>query len=255
MTESPLDLAWYARASMMDRILEPEVMDTVEDAEEYDALDFSEPNGRFADAAAQLLRGLRAPRVLDIGTGNAEIPLLLLQRRPDTRVVAIDMSETMLAVAARRVAESPHAGQIELIKMDGKSLETFAGSFDLVMSNSVAHHIPQPADLFREARRALRPGGALIVRDLIRPPTVDEARAMVERDTPHVSPKQQGLFYDSLLAALTLEEVREAADAAGLEGLTIQRVSDRHWSAERPPSAAAPAVSPSLRTSDGPPAG
>ena len=218
---------------MMHRILEPEVMDTEEDAEEYDALDFSEPNGRFADAALALVRGIAAPRILDIGTGTAQIPLLVLDRRPDARVVAIDMSQAMLEVAARRVSASRHAGNIELRRMDGKALGALAGSFDLVMSNSVAHHIPAPAELFREARSAMRPGAAIIVRDLLRPLSVDRARAIVDRDAPHISDKQRSLFFDSLHAALTLDEVREAARSAGLDGLTIEQVSDRHWSAER----------------------
>ena len=44
---------------------------------------------------------------------------------------------------------------------------------------------------------------------------------------------QQQLFFDSLCAALTLEEVGALARQTGLGKLRVERVSDRHWTAER----------------------
>lgn len=223
----------------MKRTLEPEVMDTVEDAEEYDAMDFSEPDTSFADAAATLLGEAagRALRALDIGTGPAKIPILLLARRPSATVLAVDMADEMLRVAARNVSAAGLAEKCALAKMDAKALDAERASFDLVMSNSIAHHIPEPLDLFREIARVVRPDGAVLVRDLIRPETTDAAWTIVNRAAPDDSPRQKKLFFDSLCAALTLDEVRAMVSAAGLEGATVSQVSDRHWSVERPRSA------------------
>jgi hypothetical protein len=55
----------------------------------------------------------------------------------------------------------------------------------------------------------------------------------VNRAAPDDSARQKQLFFDSLCAALTLEEVRELVAAAGLEGATVAQVSERHWSVER----------------------
>ncbi len=85
----------------MRRTLEPEVMDTAQDAEEYDAMNFSEPDTRFAAAAAALLGDPRGARALDIGTGTAKIPVLLLAQRPDISVLAVDMADQMLRLAGR----------------------------------------------------------------------------------------------------------------------------------------------------------
>jgi ubiquinone/menaquinone biosynthesis C-methylase UbiE len=221
----------------MRRRLEPEVMDTEEDAAEYDAMDFSEPNGQFAEAALALCEGLAQPQVLDIGTGTARIPILMLQRSPRMSVLAIDLAGEMLQVAAQNLARHGLSSRCTLRRLDAKALE-IDGSFDLVMSNSTAHHIPEPLDLFREIQRVASDRGAILVRDLIRPESEEEAWSIVERVSQGDSPRQRRLFFDSLCAALTLDEVEAAARAADLEGVVVSRVSDRHWSMQRPASRA-----------------
>jgi ubiquinone/menaquinone biosynthesis C-methylase UbiE len=218
---------------MLPRVLEAEVMDTIEDAEEYDAMDFTASNRAFAEAAIALVGDAPRPRVLDLGTGTAQIPLLLLEMHPRATVVAVDLSGPMIEVAARRARSSPHRDRLELVLGDAKSEAPGSGTFDLVMSNSVAHHIPDPTVLFRQLARAARPGGAVLVRDLFRPASHEEAWAVVNRVSPNDSDKQKRLFFDSLCAALTPDEVREMAARAGLGDARVPTVSDRHWSLER----------------------
>lgn len=219
---------------MLSRVLEPEVMDTEEDARAYDAMDFDEANGRFADDALGLMLALRAPRVVDLGTGTAAIPIAMVQRLPDLRIVAVDLASSMLSVARERIARAAVGHAIDLVKADVKGTGLPAGSFDLVMANSTAHHLPHPGALFQEAVRLLRPGGALIIRDLYRPLSAEDAWATVNRVSPNDGPLQRGLFFDSLCAALTLDEVRALACEAGLTDARIEIVSDRHWTVERP---------------------
>jgi ubiquinone/menaquinone biosynthesis C-methylase UbiE len=217
----------------MRRTLEPEVMDTADDAEEYDAMDFNEPDTRFADAAVILLGAAPGGRVLDVGTGTAKIPVLLLARRPDVAVLAVDMADQMLRVAAQNLARAGLDRACTLAKMDAKALAVAAASFDLVLSNSLAHHLPEPLDLFRELARVVKPAGGVLVRDLIRPESEADARALVSRYGSSDSARQKQLFFDSLCAALTLDEVREMVKTAAIEGATVVRASDRHWSVER----------------------
>lgn len=217
----------------MDRTLEPEVMDTADDAEDYDAMDFQETDTRFAEDAAALL-GAGGGRVLDVGTGTAKIPVLLLARRPDLTVLAVDMADQMLRVAAKNIAAAGLEGACTLARMDAKALDAPPASFDLVVSNSLAHHVPEPLGFFREIARVAGPGGAILVRDLIRPESREAAWAIVNRLAPDDSERQKQLFFDSLCAALTLDEVREMVAAAGLEGASVAQSSDRHWSVARP---------------------
>jgi ubiquinone/menaquinone biosynthesis C-methylase UbiE len=224
----------------MKRTLEPEVMDTAEDAEEYDAMDFTETDTRFAEAAATLLGEARGARVIDIGTGPARIPLIFLSQRPDCSVLAVDMAEEMLRVAARNIDAAGLSHACQVARMDAKALDVPPGSFDLVMSNSIAHHIPEPLDLFREITRVAGRHGAVLVRDLLRPESQDAAWAIVHRVAAGDSERQKRLFFDSLCAALTLDEVRGMVSAAGLEGAAVVQSSDRHWSVERPRRGDAP---------------
>ena len=218
----------------MRRILEPEVMDTEVDAVEYDAMDFREANERFADDAIGLLRGIEAPYVLDVGTGTAQIPVMMLKKHATMKIVACDLAQEMLRVAARNVAQAGVSDRCQLARLDGKALRLPAQKFDLVMCNSTAHHVPEPITLFREIARLVKPQGAILVRDLYRPETMDAAWATVNRVAAGESARQKQLFFDSLCAALSLSEVRELVAKTGLERMKVELCSDRHWTAERP---------------------
>ena len=218
---------------MLARILEPELMDTAEDAAEYHAMDFSEPDGRFAERALELVRNARSPEILDAGTGTAKIPVLLATRRADVRVLALDPAREMLRVAARHVAESGVDDRVTLARLDARATKLPAGRFAAVISNSTVHHVPEPLALLRELDRVLAPGGAILVRDLARPRSMDDAWAIVKRVAAGDSRTQQQLFFDSLCAALTLDEVRALVEQVGWRDATIAMVSDRHWSIER----------------------
>ncbi|MBX7196289.1 MAG: methyltransferase domain-containing protein [Sandaracinaceae bacterium] len=219
---------------MLARILEPELMDTVEDAEEYHAMDFSEPDGRFAERALELLAGSSHPEVLDAGTGTAKIPVLMAKARADLRVVALDPAREMLRVAARHVTQSALDGRITLARLDARNTKFPASRFDAVICNSTVHHLPDPLALLRELKRVLKPGGAVLLRDLARPASMDEAWAIVKRVAAGDSRRQQQLFFDSLCAALTIEELEQLLVDVGWSGFAVRMVSDRHWSIERP---------------------
>jgi len=218
---------------MQQRVLEPEVMDTDEDAREYDAMDFADANSRFAEDALALIASVKSPRILDLGTGTAAIPIEMIRRRPDAQIVGLDLAESMLVVAREKARVAGIAASLDLRAGDVKATGLAPATFDLVMSNSTAHHLPDPLAMFREIARLTRPGGAILVRDLFRPETAALATATVERVAPNDSPRQKQLFLDSLNAALTVDEVRALARDAGLEGTRIAVVSDRHWTVER----------------------
>jgi ubiquinone/menaquinone biosynthesis C-methylase UbiE len=219
----------------LPRIPEPELMDTAEDAEEYDAMDFSEANTRFAEDALLLVAQMREVSAIDLGTGTAQIPILMLERRPDLSILAVDAAAEMLKVGTRNVTQAGFGGQITLARMDVKKLRVEAQRFDLVLCNSTIHHIPEPIMAFREIARIAKPSAAIVVRDLIRPDSFEEAWGIVKRVAAGETAKQQQLFFDSLCAALTLEEVTTLARDAGLSRLRVERCSDRHWTAERGP--------------------
>ena len=94
--------------------------------------------------------------VLEVGCG-AGVGLRLLAARPG-RVVGADYSEALLAAA------HAHAGvSCPLVRLEGGALPFRAHAFDLVVLHEAIYYLPSAADFVAEARRVLRPGGALVV--------------------------------------------------------------------------------------------
>jgi ubiquinone/menaquinone biosynthesis C-methylase UbiE len=212
---------------MLERILETEAMDSVAETESYDSMDHTEANasfiGRLFDLGA-------SGRMLDIGTGPGHMPPLICDRDPDATVVGVDLAQHMIAAAENNLAKTTHGARIEYVHMDAKGLNFADGEFDTVFSNTILHHIPDPRPFLREARRVLRPGGTLLVRDLFRPPSREQLEALVAAHAGECTEHQRGLFADSLHAAFSPEEFRDLADESGLKLAEIVIDSDRHMS-------------------------
>lgn len=211
----------------LSRVLEPEAMDSEEEAREYDAMDHGAVNARFCDDLLAL--GPDLASTLDVGTGTALIPIELCRRAPAARVVAIDLADSMLALGARNVERVGLSQAITLVHADAKSLPHQDGTFACVVSNSIVHHIPDAAPVFGELLRVLAPGGCLFVRDLLRPETDAAVRALVETYAANETPRQRDLFEASLRASFTLTEMREIARFNGLPESAVTQTSDRHW--------------------------
>jgi ubiquinone/menaquinone biosynthesis C-methylase UbiE len=217
--------------SIVDRILEPEVMDTWLEATAYDAMDFVAVNTAFAEDAIAL--DPDAVKVLDAGTGTARIPILMCQRRPQYLITAVDLAQSMLIVGQRNVEYAELAQRIRLERVDTKRMAYPDLEFDLVISNSLVHHLPDPLSFFQEVKRLVRPGGAILIRDLIRPDSDEIVNDLVDKIGAGYDAHQQQLFRDSLKAALTLAEVQDAIDRIGLGGVKLTQSSELHWSIKR----------------------
>jgi SAM-dependent methyltransferase len=107
------------------------------------------------------------------------------------------------------------------------------GYFDLVLSNSLVHHLPNPLPFFQEVKRVLKPKGGLLLRDLLRPDSPETVAEMVNAIGSDYSSHQKQLFQDSLCAAFTLSEIGDLLAQAGLTELNLYQSSDRHWTAEK----------------------
>ena len=226
---------------MIPRVLEPEVMDSPEEAADYDGMDHSEVNRVFVDDLLHAMSEQRStptvleqsgcwPSVLDVGTGTALIPIELCQRDAfDGSIVGVDLSNEMLNLARLSIAELGLGEQIWCEAVDAKSLPFEPGEFDVVMSNTIVHHIPEPFEVLREMRRVVKPDGLLFIRDLLRPETAEEVERLVELHAGEENPQAQQLFRQSLHAALTVAEMTELAADVGLPEGCVTQTSDRHW--------------------------
>ena len=206
-------------------------MDTWLEATAYDAMDFESVNSGFATDAINL--DPHGIKILDVGTGTARIPILMCQQRSQYLITAIDLAQSMLIIGQRNVDEAGLNQRIRLERVDSKRMPYPDLEFDMIVSNSLVHHIPDPLSLFQEIKRLVKPGGAILIRDLIRPDNDDLVNQLVAKIGKEYDAHQQQLFRDSLNAALTLVEVQELIDRVGLSQVELSQSSELHWTIKR----------------------
>jgi ubiquinone/menaquinone biosynthesis C-methylase UbiE len=211
---------------MLSRVLEPEVMDSAEEALDYDEMDHSEVNRAFVTDFLACWNGQNP--ILDVGTGTAQIPIELCSRSSEAEVVAIDLAEHMLEIARAHVS-ARFSRRIRVERQDAKHLPYPARSFAAIISNSIVHHIPEPAAALAEMVRVARPGATMFVRDLLRPPSNEAVRNLVATYAGDSNAHQQKMFDDSLRAALSLDEIRSLVAGSGFSRDTVKQTTDRHW--------------------------
>lgn len=212
---------------MLSRVLEPEVMDSAAEARDYDAMDHSAVNRVFVADFLAVWDG-HIP-VLDVGTGTAQIPIELCRQTSRAEVVGIDLAEYMLAVGRDNVRRAGLEQRLRLERVDAKQMPYADASFAAVVSNSIIHHIPEPRQVMAEMLRVLRPGGTLLVRDLLRPADDSTLQQIVQTYAGAANAHQQKMFAESLHAALTLAEVRDLVASFGWDAAQVQQTTDRHW--------------------------
>jgi ubiquinone/menaquinone biosynthesis C-methylase UbiE len=214
---------------MLSRVLEPEVMDSTDEALDYNAMDHREVNRRFVEDLLAALEGQPPGDVLDLGTGTALIPIELCRATEDCRIMAVDAATAMLEVARNNLEIAMLTHRIQLDRVDAKALPHRTGMFQTVMSNSIVHHIPEPLAVLREAVRVTAPGGLLFFRDLMRPTDEAEVVRLVELYAGGENDHARQMFADSRRAALTVEEVQGLVGELGFSPDTVAATSDRHW--------------------------
>jgi ubiquinone/menaquinone biosynthesis C-methylase UbiE len=214
----------------MKRIPEPELMNDEKQARAYADADFDEPHNRFIELFREAFPGFEAGGfVLDLGCGPGDIAVRFARAFSACTVHGIDGAGAMLRCGWERLGQaSDIAGRVELIHgmLPGANLPR--PRYDAVISNSLLHHLAEPSIIWQTVKTRAAPGAAVFIVDLLRPQTESEAYRLVDvymQDEPEILRRD---FYNSLVAAYTVREVRAQLEAAGLGYLASKQVSDRH---------------------------
>ncbi len=214
----------------MKRRLEPELMDGADQALAYAQADFSEANNLFLNLLGRLEPGpLHGANALDLGCGPADIVIRFLRAYPQAHCDALDGSPAMLDHARSALERLPGvAPRCRLLCHTLPCSELPPAHYDLILSNSLLHHLHDPQVLWRTVRETAKPGAVVLIMDLMRPASAAWAEALVATyaaDAPHVLRND---FRNSLFAAFEPQEVVSQLGEAGLEDLEVGVVSDRH---------------------------
>jgi cyclopropane fatty-acyl-phospholipid synthase-like methyltransferase len=214
----------------MERRPEPELMDSEAQTQAYAQADFAESNSLFTECFLAAFPDLPpSGRLIDLGCGPADICIRLARRLPGWRITGLDAGPNMLRRAVEAVEASGLEDRVTLKHCRLPDPELGRHGYDAVVSNSLLHHLTDPMTLWASARQLARPTAPVSVMDLARPESAAAADALVDiyaADAPAILRED---FHNSLLAAYTVDEVRQQLAQAGLAGFQVSTPSDRHW--------------------------
>ena len=189
----------------------------------YAEADFEAPHNYFMELLIARFNDLpQTGLALDLGCGSGDISRRFVALFPGWRIDGIDGSATMLAAAR---AMTPDNTSIRY--MDVRLPDSPPGRYDMIFSNSLLHHLANPAVLWSTIRDVANRGCRVFVMDLLRPEDRVTAEALVAQYAADEPSVLQYDFFHSLLAAYEEAEITEQLRKAGLP-LRVEVVSDRH---------------------------
>ena len=212
----------------MERCLEKEIMDGQEQVRAYAQANFSKENAWFVNQFLGTFPEFREGLVLDLGCGPADISIRLARSCPGFNIVGVDASAPMLTLAQEAIHEANYSERIRVVceRIQDVVLEERA---DAIISNSLVHHVPNPFQFWHAIKQLAKPGAPVLVMDLRRPESTEEAQALVDHHASGESEQLRLDFYNSLLAAFSEDEVAAHLAEMNFSRLLIDVPDDRHW--------------------------
>ena len=215
---------------MTKRIPEPDLMNESAQARAYAEANFSEPHSRCIERLNAVLPDLSDTGVaLDLGCGPGDISIRFAQAFLGWRVDGLDGAAAMLHYGETAVRQAGLEDRIHLLEAYLPDGEAPQPHYDLIFSNSLLHHLSDPAILWQSIHRWSKLDTQIFIMDLLRPDSSEAAVQMIRQYAASEPEILQRDFYNSLLAAYRIEEVQAQLHQAQLSHLSIQPVSDRHF--------------------------
>ena len=144
------------------------------DTGQVSTIDASVPLELITEAAKRIVPA--ASTLLDVGCGAGNYTLKMLQKLPGLHCTLVDLSKPMLDKAVERVSTNTN-GTVTTMQGDIRSLDLPENHFDIILAGAVLHHLREDADwetTFTKLYRLLKPGGCLMISDLV----IQESAAM-----------------------------------------------------------------------------
>jgi ubiquinone/menaquinone biosynthesis C-methylase UbiE len=213
----------------MERRPEPELMEEEEQALAYAQADFSDPHENFIDLFKQNFTNHDIDgEVLDLGCGPADVTIRFAKRFPRAKILAVDGAEAMLGFGQKAIDAADLGNQITLQKVYLPDDSLPDKNYQVIISNSLLHHLQDPLVLWETIKRYAKPGTRVFIMDLMRPRSEDAVKELVDEYAADEPPILKRDFSNSLMAAYTVGEVEVQLEREGLVEFNVKPVSDRH---------------------------
>ena len=214
----------------MKRQVEPELMLEGEQVRAYARADFNAVHTDLMGKCFQYYPTCSGT-IADLGCGPGDITLRLARQYLHGRIHAFDGSSLMLGYALQNVKSRGFADRVRLqyaVFPDvGELGQRFLRRYDMIVSNSLLHHLHDPQVLWQVIKDLASPRATIFIADLRRPDSEAQAQHYVNEYAAGEPAVLQRDFYNSLCAAFTVSEVREQIQANNMN-LNAVGFGDRH---------------------------
>jgi len=214
----------------MERIVEKELMDDPKHAIAYANADFEKINNRVIEIFDIEFPDIEIKgTILDLGCGPGDITFRFAKHFPGSTVIGIDGAAVMIELAnQRKCRETEFLSNIKFIEAEIPVAPIPGIPYDLIVSNSLYHHLHNPEVLWKTILDYGSSGTKIFIVDLFRPDSKERADWLVNEysgNEPEILKKD---FYNSLCASFEPAEVEQQLSNTGLSYLSVKIVSDRH---------------------------
>ncbi len=224
----------------MKRVLEPEFMDDPIQVKAYSDADFTSSDNLFVQDLKKHLDSLKKPItkasvILDLGCGPGNITEKVSQQWPEAIVIGIDGSKAMIDEAMRRKLQLPSNSSLKNLHYCCTDIASFAQKvmpfsfgFDVIISNSLMHHLPEINILWEAIPKLALPGALHFHRDLRRPISRAQSVNLQKKYLPKAPSVLVNDYLASLNASFSVIEIKNQLISLGVDFLHVYEKGDRY---------------------------
>ena len=210
----------------MKRVPEPDLMEQKEQAYAYANADFSNSNELFLEKLFKFCSITDETKILDVGCGDGEIPIEIY-RKTKSKITVLDGSSAMLDEFSKKMSACD-IDDIKIIQRRYEDTHFVEKSYDILISNSVLHHVKSPKQFWEKSFNLVRPQGQIVLMDLFRPSNEHELLTILDKYGGD-NPVLLNDFENSLRAAYTPHEVEGQLSSFPSISSSVKAISDRHF--------------------------
>ena len=210
----------------MKRVPEPDLMEQKEQAYAYANADFSNSNGLFLEKLFEFCSITDETKILDVGCGDGEIPIEIY-KKTKSKITVLDGSSAMLDEFSKKMSAN-NIDNIKIIQRRYEDTYLTEKSFDVLISNSVLHHVKSPKLFWEKSFNLVRQQGHIVLMDLFRPSNEHELSSVLDKYGGN-NPVLLNDFENSLRAAYTPNEVEGQLSSFSNISSSVKAISDRHF--------------------------
>lgn len=201
---------------MIKRIVEPEIMETINEAEDYDKVAkfysffMSKPViDEVTKKCLALAQKDKEIKILDVGGGNGTVSIEIAKKNKFAKIYFIDGSENMLKIGKNNIEKENLQNRIIFVNANAKNIPFDKNLFDISFCSNMLHHQKNPEKVIEEMARVTKNNGFLIVWDFERPNYKFLLNFYSKFLGIFGSKLIRKEYYDSLASSLTTDEIKD----------------------------------------------